>query len=529
MPGGRLLSTVQRWMLANSRGPLAPVLRALHLVVLHAVAAWLRRAAPGSSTFVSGSFGEGRPLYGASDMDLVIVTPDEAGAARVRVRERWRALCGRAPLLRVIELAVLERNELARATSAPAFTYGLGRPGPPPAAYLGPEALAEKGLLEGPGLYGPMAGWRPLGRVAAPLPSPPAYDRQAARMAAWLQLQSWWRFAFRTCVGPDGPRTAFTCVKFVSEPLRILLWLTHGERIFDRQSALLRALRLLPEEEPAIRAALDLYARLPSGPVPPVAEMLPHLVRLSLRIAGAIGREVDDAGWTDVALDGEAGGAFLPLADWRALVWSWVPDERLLPDPGDPRDPDAIARSARRFRPARQPVLRHDDLVILPLEDIESGWGRLRAVQCGLTDPVSVALLGGRASARFPEVAGWSARDWARRAVAEHRCWLETGPGAADPPPLARPINAARAALFLSSVEEGSPLLPLTPADTMRELADRVAGQQAVAEAAIAEYSDWRAERRAPDPVVARALVTAVRRLDAYSDFDARMAPVARR
>ena len=516
-------------MLARSRGPLAPVLRALHVLVLRAVAAWLRRAAPGSSAFVSGSFGEGRPLYGVSDMDLVIVAPDEGGAARVRVRARWRALCRRAPLLpHVVELAVLERGELARATSAPAFTYGLGRLGPPGAAYLGPDALPEKGLLEGPGLYGPMAGWRPLARAVS-LPPPPAYDRQAMRMAAWLQLQSWWRFAFRTCVGPHGPRTAFTCVKFVSEPVRILLWLTHAERVVDREAALVRALRLMPEEEPAIRAALDLHERLPTSPVPPVAEMLPHLVRLSSRIARRLRREVGDAGWTDVALDGEAGGAFLPLADWRALVWSWLPDERLLPDPGDPRDPGAIARSAQRFRPGCQPVLRHDDLVILPVADIEGGWGRLRAVQCELTDPVSFALVDGRGRASFPEVAGWSARDWARRAVAEHRAWLDIRADPADPPPLARPINAARAALFLSSVEEGSPLLPLTPAATMRELADRVAGLRPVAEATIAEYRDWRADRRAPDPAVARALLAAVRRLDAYGDSDARMEPVASR
>jgi hypothetical protein len=53
-------------MLATSRGPLAPVWRLLHMLVLRAVAAWLHGAAPGSSAFVSGSFGEGRPLYGVS-------------------------------------------------------------------------------------------------------------------------------------------------------------------------------------------------------------------------------------------------------------------------------------------------------------------------------------------------------------------------------------------------------------------------------------------------------------------------------
>jgi hypothetical protein len=515
-------------MVARSRGPLAPLLRAAHVLVLRAVAAWLRRAAPGSSAFVSGSFGDGRPLYGVSDMDLVVVTPDDAGAARGRVRARWAALCRRLPLLpRVIELAVLERGELARATSAPVFTYGLRRRDLP-AAYLGREPLTEKGLLEGPGLHGPMAGWRPLGRAPSPPPAP-AYDRQATRMVAWLQLQSWWRFAFRTCAGPPGPRSAFTCVKFVSEPVRILLWLTHGERVTDREAALQRGLELMPDEEPAIRAALDLHARLPASPAPPVAAMLPHLVRLSSRIAATLGRELDGGGWTDVALAGESGGHSLPLADWRALVWSWLPDELLIPDPGDPRDAAAIARSARRFRPNRQPVLRHDDLVVLPVADLEGGWGRLRAVQCELTDPVSFALLGGRRHARFPEVAGWSARDWARRAVAEHRAWLDSGPDSDDPPPLARPINAVRAALLESSVEEGSPLLPLTPAATLDELADREPALRTVAEEAAAAYRDWREGRRTPDPAVARALLAGVRRLDAYGDSTARATSLAGR
>ncbi|MEA2374630.1 MAG: hypothetical protein QOD53_1093, partial [Thermoleophilaceae bacterium] len=395
-------------------------------MTLRTVAAWLCRAAPGSSAFVSGSFASGHPLYGVSDVDLVILAPDSGGAARARVRDRWRALCAHLPLLpSVIELAVYERGELARATSAPALTYGLERAGPPGAAYRGPEALAETGLLDGPGLYGPMAGWRALGASGA-VPPAPAYDRQTTRIAAWLQLQSWWRFAVHTCVAPPGPRSAFTCVKFVSEPVRLLLWLTRGERIFDRRSALVRALRLMPEYEPAIRAALDLHERLPARPAPPVVEMLPHLVELSSQVAELLWRETQDHGRTTVALDvGERDGC-VPLVDWRALVCGWLADERLLPEPGDPRDPGAIERAASRSDIGRQPALRHEGLVVLPAAPLNSGLDRLRAVQCELTDPVSVALLDGRSEAWFPDVAGWSARDWARRAVAEHGAWLAT-------------------------------------------------------------------------------------------------------
>jgi hypothetical protein len=481
------------------------------MLVLRAVAAWLRAAAPGSSAFVSGSFGEGRPLYGVSDVDLVIVTPADAEAARARVRERWRALCRRLPLVpSVVELAVYERGQLARATSAPALTYGIRADSPPAAAYRGRGALVENGLLEGPGLYGPMTGWRPLSGPGS-LPAAPRYDRQTTRIAAWLQLQSWWRFAFRTCVGPNGPRSAFTCVKFVSEPVRILLWLTHAERIFDREAALVRALRLLPEHELAIGDALDLHARLPAAPAPPVAQMLPHLVELSSRIAELLGREVAGADRTEVALVGDCPNGCLPLVDWRALVCGWLPDECLLPDRGDPRDPGAITRSALRGGSGRQPALRHGHLTVLPVARLDGGLGRLRALQCRLTDPVSLALLDGRDTASFPGVAGWSARDWALRAVAEHGAWLATRPESADPPPLAGPIMAARAALFLSSLEEGDPLLTLTPAATLRELADRVPGARTVAEEAAGEFEDWRALGRAPDPAVSRALIAAVR------------------
>lgn len=499
------------------------------MLVVRVAAAWLRRRAePGASAFVAGSFASGSPLYGVSDADLVIVAPDADGAARARVRERWRALCRRVPLLpTVVELAVYERGELTRATSAPTFTYGLGPDGPPRAAYTGPERLAEPGLLEGPGLFGPMTGWRKLGR-GEPLPEAPAYDRQTTRMAAWLQLQSWWRFAFRTSMGPSGPRSAFTCLKFVSEPVRLLLWLEHGERVFDREAALRRGLRLMPEHEHAIRAALDLHARLPANPAPPVAEMLPHLVELSGRVAATLGDEVAGRERTEVTLEGDAPAGCLPLVDWRALVLGWLPDELLLPDPGDPRDPDALARAASRSATGRQPALRRDGLVVLPIARLDGGRGRLRAVQCELTDPVSVALLDGRRSASFPELAGWCARDWALRAVAERGAWLATRPEDADPPPLRRPILAARAALFLSSLEDGDPVLALTPEAVLRELAERAPDAGMVAEAASGEFHAWRDARVAPDPHVTRALIAAVRRLEPYAEPRvARAQPVA--
>jgi hypothetical protein len=153
---------------------------------------------------------------------------------------------------------------------------------------------------------------------------------------------------------------------------------------------------------------------------------------------------------------------------------------------------------------------------VLPVADLAGGWGRLRAVQCAPTDPVSCALLHGRDEARFWDLAGWSARDWARRAVAEQRAALDSIPAGLHPPPLARPIAAARAGLFLASVEDGEPRLALTSAAAMRALADRHEAARGVAEAAADELRAWREESRSPDPDVARALLAEIRRLEPY-------------
>ena len=511
---GRLVSAVQAVMLATSRGPLAPVWGALHAAVLRAVARWLTRAAPASSAYARGSLATGRPLYGLSDMDLVIVTAD--GAARARVKERWDSLCRRAPLApHLIELAVVERGELEQTACGSALTYGLGSA---EAAYLGPEPIAERVLLEGRGLYGPMADWRPLGRADTAPPGRPT-DDQSRRLAAGVELQSWWRYAFRACTREAGPRTAYLCVKFVSEPIRVLLWLEHGERVDDRDAALRRGLERFPDQEPAIRAALDLHGRLRRRPDPQLAEMLPHLVHLSDRVAQVLERHAARRDSTYVELDWDPddirGG--VPLVDWRALAWSWPLEEVLIPTADDPRELSSLAEAARAAVPGLQPALRHAHLLVLAVADVEGGAGRLRAVQCAQTDPVSSALLDGRDAARFPELAGWSARDWARRAVAEHRAWLDAVPPDLDPPPLARPIAAARAALFQASVEDGEPTLPLTAAAAMRALADRHEHARGVAEAAAEELRDWRDEGRAPDPDAGRALLAEVRRLPAYA------------
>src|SRR5205823_157813 len=118
------------------------------------------------------------------------------------------------------------------------------------------------------------------------------YDAQLRRVAVWLALQSWWRFAFSGCLNPAGPRTPSLCVKLVAEPVRCWLWLVGGERKETRRSALERGLEVIPEEEDALRAALALEGSLSSGREPALGEFLAFLVRMSSRIAERLELEV---------------------------------------------------------------------------------------------------------------------------------------------------------------------------------------------------------------------------------------------
>ena len=136
----------------------------------------------------------------------------------------------------------------------------------------------------------------------------------------------------------------------------------------------------------------------------------------------------------------------------------------------------------------------------------------LRAVQSSTTDPVSFALLEGADVARFPRLPGFSAEDSARRAVAEHAAWLERHPrgGRKELDALAMLLSAARAALFLETLADGAPELPLTLAETARMLGEPVA------EEAFEHYARCLREDAQPDRRIATALETTVRELPVY-------------
>jgi hypothetical protein len=133
---------------------------------------------------------------------------------------------------------------------------------------------------------------------------------------------------------------------------------------------------------------------------------------------------------------------------------------------------------------------------------------------------VSFALVAGERRASFPEVPGWCARDWARRALAEHRALLAALPLDEDSTALASPLNAARAALFHDSVEAGEPELPLTMAATVERLASLYPEARTAAEEAYDGYRAWRVDGRSPPRGVAAALHRLVRRLPGYARAD---------
>jgi predicted nucleotidyltransferase len=532
---------VHRVLLRTARTPLARVWAPAYRVIARVWAAFLVRGERGAAAYARGSVGADDLVPGLSDIDVaVVLSPDRGGrgVARERVTGRWtRLLRAFRPTDLLLDYPlVYEEDELREVAGATALTYGLDEPGERRAAYNGDGVSEDRiRLLERPGLYGATDDWRLLTGPDR-RPPEPARDAQLRRIAAWLELLSWWRWVFSVCVDPSGPRTADLCVKLVAEPARIWLWLAHGERAGGRSDVLHRALRRMPEEAEPFRRALELRRSLPDSPEPPLAEVLPVLVRLSARIAGLIAAEVEEHGATEVRLAGPdpdelvlpqggwrpcdalVGGReprLLALCDWRSLACPTLPDECFAPLPGDPGDPAVLGAAAASQLASPYPALRAGGLMVFP----GLRWGtQLRAVKCSVTDPVSFALADGIPVARFPNVAGWSAHDTARRAVAEHRAWLRVEPDA-EGSTLAMLLTAARAGLFLDSVEDGgAPELPLTVTETARRLAARSAGAQTVAEEGLERYREFAVDRTRPPAGTLAAMRKLVLALPAYAE-----------
>jgi predicted nucleotidyltransferase len=445
---------LQALVLRTGTGPLGPIWRALYAALVWSIAACLRRGRPDTTVYVGGSLGFGEPVPGLSDVDVIAVC---AGDARP-IRDRWRRVVRCVPLLHRVaaDVFVYSEEELRRAAAPCSIS---------PETFVRHDDVHDAaGLAVRPGPFGATREWR---RLAGPERRPVlTHDAQSRRLAAWLELQFWWRFAFEAAADSAAPTVPFLCVKLIAEPARLWLWLEHDQALFRRRDVLREASAALPQEREAYALALALQRDLPRGPRPPLAQALASLTRQSALLAGLMDRAAGAAGADPVRLIGVDAGPPV-LADWRALVAPSGAGERFQVAHDDLADPAALARlGALTTGPA--PALHAAPLLVRPAA--ERPRAKLRAVQCAATDPVSFALLAGEAEARFPRLPGWSARDWARRAVAEHRTWL-CHPGATRlngygwlqlPPERERLITAARAALFEQSIDRGEPELRLT-------------------------------------------------------------------
>ena len=513
-------------------------------LIARLVIAYLTRGEDEPSTYVRGSFETDDFLPGLSDLDLaIVVSPDPTGAgiARERMSERWQRLRRSSLLDLVLNYPRLhEQRDLVDLQGATALTFGLddGR-----SAYFGNGASSDRvRMLERPGLFDSMADWRLL---SGPDRRPPEPEKipQARRITAWLELVQWWQWAFILSFEPARPSGALLCTKLVAEPARIWLWLAHGERASGRDDVLERALRRLPSEEQALRRARALWASLPDLPEAPVDEVLPVLARFSARIAALIADQVSGEGETLVRLEGASPASVLraharwqpiesqpgwdrapqlPLCDWRNLAIPNRPDRTFVPLPGDPADSAVLTAALQVEQSGPQPALQSDEIIVFPA----ATWARtrLRAVQSRVTDPVSFALAAGAGSARFPNVGGWSAEDSARRAVAEHRARLQANAGTGSGPDgagdaLGVLLTAARAALFLESIEEDAPLLCLTVSETARRLAAR-SDCAGTAEDALEHYRAFVGRGISPPAGVLSAMDRVVRGLPDYARPD---------
>jgi len=499
---------IQRTAIRSGQGPLRPLWAASYELLLRLVACYLRRGRTAeTSVYVKGSFAGGEPVYGLSDLGLIAVVRPPARPGQdpcAAIRARWRELTRRMrPLSYLVnDVPVYWQPELPQLAST-CFRYGLDGPGPD-SLFFSPSTPGPHSLPPGrsirlamlPGLW-PFQDWR---LVSGPdlRPRVDGGDPDQRRLAVGLELQFWWRLAFRAAAEPDVHWAPYLCAKLIAEPLRMLLWLGRGERHLRRDAALRRALQVFPEESAAIEYALDLNRSLHRVPAAPLAAVLPAFVRLSARVVEALEEELEPFGSTGVRLAGAPpGGAEsppigvpLPLCDWRALARPPGAEEMFVVEPGRVDDLDRLERALADADRGRSVTLLHDGLIFRPKAERQA----LRSVSFDASDPISAAVAAGRATAQFPNVPGWSARDTATRAVAEHRAWLRTPRGRrVDDAVLRRRIggmfSAARAALFLDSIRDGDPVLPVTFAATAEALADRLPGSRGSVEAAYESYS----------------------------------------
>jgi hypothetical protein len=518
---------------------------AVHRAIAAAAIAYVRRGDPRLTVYRRGSFARGDVVPGLSDVDLVMVGERGPSADPVATAERrWGRVTRALPGLgRRISIDLYEASELRKLSAGSMLTFGLppgsdGHVVGPPLRFAAPPLRDPASLRSLPGLGQLGEDWT---RVAGRERRPPAVQRDAqeVRLAAWLHLQRWWRPMFAATTKRSSAEAAHACFKAVAEVARILLAVRFDEHVMDRRTALDVLARRVPSDGPFLGRMAYLRDRLGRSSVP-LAEILGWLLVQSGDLVRRFGDEVGEHGTTDVQLvlgdpedlildaaDVEAladlrwrAGAGVttafPLADWRAVVLPAAPDHAAVHIAADPCDPAVLRRLTACAARGPYAVLRHGDLLILPAVAYERAV--LRTVQFAGSDPVSFALLDGRDRAAFPEVRGWSIRDQARRAVAEHRGWLDVGqPGELPWARLGRLWSSARAALLLQSLREGEPQLALTVGGAAACLAARAPAAAAIAGHALEAYRRCRPVQGAPPARLLEEFERAVQALPVYA------------
>jgi hypothetical protein len=567
---------VQRLILRTERTPLRVLWSLLYRGMVAAVVGVLRLADPGAAVYLKGGTGLDEPVFGGSDVDIIAVVAAGSDMRKARVARAWELLSVVPLLPRLVSGATYDEIDLRRAMRGSCITYSLDEPSDH-AAFVGPEPVPDAfGVLERPGNFGPTRDWRVVGRTDR---RPELADQtpEERRIAVWLELQFWSRYLYAVCADPRAVEASYMCFKLVLEPLRSLLWLLHGRQRFRRSDVLVDARRFMPEESEAVEVAAALRAEIPRLHPARLEDTVRLFIRLCDRVVERIGEEIDEAGATEVELLGldpvslttgggemeglrsvvaqDAAIRLLPLADWRALVVPGMADETLGVVSRDPHSSELLGTLARASSDGAYPLLRSNGLLLLPAakmpvrgnehhpSTLESNrqrrvaaWARakLRGIQCAASDPVTWALLERRSQARFPNVRGWHAHDVARRAVAEHSAWLRLPDDGAPPMvrgwiepqqasvrptglSLARLFTAARAALFLESVDTAKPEVAVTLAAVAGQLAGRSPTSEAVASEALEALRSFRQDGREPAEAIVLALRRAVLELDAYA------------
>lgn len=433
---------VQRFMLSTQDRWLRSVWGAIYLGIARAVAASLN--AESSAVYLAGSLARGDPVYGLSDIDLVVVALGQASPARIarRLERLYRVI---PPLRRLTAHVWLYDHEaLSAVTESPFPTFGLesGRP-----AFIGEQAPHDPmALLERPGLRPPAQEWRRLRGSNALSATPRA--RQDDLIAGWLELQYRWKWACRTFLEGSAPALAGRAAILVAEAARTWLSLVADEHLVGRRAALARASQLLEADGAPLREALRILERFPQSSRPPRSALWTCFVRLCGLVARRIDEEVASSGRTPVLLVGASLPRGMPLRDWRGLVvppveWSTseLPTARVecftLQDE-DPADLGAVARAARLWSEGNWPSLRSGALLVRPSRMI---WAThacaasrsKRAIRCPSRSSSGAKTL------RFRRCAGgqlWTAR--AERLSS-------TAPGSARRWDLRRPVLAGSA------------------------------------------------------------------------------------